>query len=218
MPKSPKCGECALTAIYHITHISNLTKIIQNGLWCDAQIRLQSFVSVGIAHPELKARRARTSVTAAAGGTLADYVPFYFANRTPMLYSLHTGYVLGYEGGQANIIYLVSSVERVAQGDRPWCFTNGHAVEVPLTNFFGTLDDLNQVDWPVIRHWSWKNTDDDPDRKRRKQAEFLVHQAFPWSWIEEIGVINATVRDQVTALLAGCTHLPPVTVRSNWYY
>jgi hypothetical protein len=207
-----------MTVIYHITHVNNLEQIIRcQGLWCDAQRVQQAFSCIGIAHQDLKNRRARTIVRAAVRGTLADYVPFYFANRSPMLYSIHTGFVEGYDSGQTSIIYLVSSVEQVVQGNRPWCFTNGHAVEA-MTDFFDDVGRLDQVDWPVIDHWSWKNTEEDPDRKRRKQAEFLVHQSFPWSWVESIGVINAQMEQKVAAILANVQHQPPIEVRPNWFY
>jgi ssDNA thymidine ADP-ribosyltransferase, DarT len=207
-----------MTQIYHITHVSNLERIITTkGLWCDAARVRQKFESVGIAHQTLKARRARTVVPVAAEGTLADYVPFYFANRSPMLYSIHTGHVEGYDGGQKDIVYLISSVERVAQGNRQWCFTDGHAVEA-VTKFFCVEADLNEVDWEVINYWSWKNTEEDPDRKRRKQAEFLIHEAFPWKWVDGIGVINAAVEKKVAKVLAMANHQPPVTLQPKWYY
>jgi hypothetical protein len=205
-----------MTSIYHITHLNNLERIIQaNGPWCDAERVRQQFESVGIAHQTLKDRRARTVV--AVGGTLADYVPFYFANRSPMLYSIHTGYVAGYDSGQKDIIYLLSTVERIAQGDRRWCFTDGHAVEA-LTQFFCDTAGLNQVDWAVIDHWSWKNTDQDPDRKRRKQAEFLIHLSLPWDWIEGIGVIDAAVGKKVATVTAKAKHKPPIIVQPKRYY
>jgi hypothetical protein len=207
-----------MTAIYHITHLSNLARIVQTkGLWCDAERVKQGFPCVGIAHQSLKDRRSGTAVLVAAGGNLADYVPFYFANRSPMLYSIHKGFVHGYEGGQKSIVYLVSSVERVVQGKRPWCFTDGHAVEA-MTSFCCDPAELSRVDWAVIEHWSWKDTDEDPDRKRRKQAEFLVHRSFPWSWVEEIGVIDEEVGRQVKTILAGAQHQPAVTIEPKWYY
>jgi hypothetical protein len=144
-------------------------------------------------------------------------VPFYFANRSPMLYSIHTGSVAGYDGGQKDIIYLVSSVEAVAKGQRPWCFTDGHAVEA-VSRFFCDVGSLNEVDWEVIEHWSWKNTDADPDRKRRKQAEFLVHQSFPWSLVEGIGVIDASTKAKVAAAMAQAKHQPTIAVQPKWYY
>jgi hypothetical protein len=209
------------TLIYHITHVNNLSRILQtNGLWCDAERVRQRFDSVGIAHEQLKERRARTRVgKVAAGGMLADYVPFYFANRSPMLYSIHTGYVAGYDGGQEKVVYLVSSVERVAQGDRRWCFTDGHAVEA-ITTFFDTLEELSQVDWSVIASWKWGNINTDPDRRRRKQAEFLVHQSFPWLWIEQIGVVNMAMKEHVQNILVreNAVYRPLVAVQQKWYY
>ena len=109
------------TPIYHITHVDNLPGIVQaGGLWCDAVRRRQGFPCVGIAHENLKARRSRKSVQdgsgrpIAAGGVLADYVPFYFANRSPMLCAVHYKKIVGYAGGQHDIVHLVSAVETVA--------------------------------------------------------------------------------------------------------
>lgn len=77
-----------MTDIYHITHISNLPSIIQHGgLYCDNLIPQRNLHPQGIAHQHIKERRARRIVNVAAGGTLADYVPFYFAPRSPMLYA-----------------------------------------------------------------------------------------------------------------------------------
>lgn len=212
--------------IYHITHIDNLERIIVcNGLWCDAERLRQGFQCVGIAHESLKVRRSRTpvrkrtGVPVAAGGVLADYVPFYFTNRSPMLFSIHRGYVVGYDGGQGSVLHLVSSVRRVIEGGCQWCFTDGHAVEA-MTEFYADQRDANKVDWSIVQSWSWKNTDGDPDRKRRKQAEFLVHQSFPWTWIERIGVIDGATKSHVERVMAvtGVEHRPAVEVQRRWYY
>jgi hypothetical protein len=131
--------------IYHITHLDNLARIIRtNGLWCDGERVRLGFDSVGIAHASLKTRRSQTPVPVAAEGTLNDYVPFYFAVRSPMLYSIHTGFVEGYDGGQKRVIYLVSSMEQVEKGDRKWCFTDGHAVE-SFTRFFDDRDKIDKI-------------------------------------------------------------------------
>lgn len=153
----------------------------------------------------------------AAKGTLADYVPFYFANRSPMLGSIHGGHVKGYDGGQGDVVYLTSTAQSVAQGDRQWCFTDGHAV-MRFSRFFDDLDDLAQVDWEVINHWSWQNREDDPDRKRRKQAEFLVYNSFPWHWTESMGVIDRATARRVQDILADCDHKPRIRVEKKWYY
>jgi len=158
-------------------------------------------------------------VVVAAGGTLDDYVPFYFTNRSPMLYAIHTGRVEKYAGGQEQVVYLVSTVQKIIESDRSWAFTDGHPVE-ELTEFYDNLDDLNKIDWRRIEHWSWRNTESDPDRKRRKQAEFLVYRSVPWNWFERIGVMNQAIARQVRRILdeTKVEHRPRVAVEPKWYY
>lgn len=165
----------------------------------------------------MKPVRDRAGRAIAAGGVLADYVPFYFANRSPMLYSIHRGNVVGYAGGQANVIYLVSTVETAVAGDRAWCFTDGHAVEA-ITEYYATTERLDIIDWEVIGARYWSNTEDDLDRKRRKQAEFLVHGYFPWDWFHRIGVIDQGRSQRVREIIAEALHQPEVTIESGWYY
>jgi hypothetical protein len=89
---------------------------------------------------------------------------------------------------------------------------------VSLSLFYNNLNALNELDWKVIESWSWHDTISDNDRRRRKQAEFLVKQHCPWQLIQEIGVINNAVRDQVAAMLEGSEHKPIVSVCRQWYY
>ena len=151
------------------------------------------------------------------GGVLADYVPFYFANRSPMLYVIHKGGVPDYQGTQDEIVYLVTSVAVVVAGDRPWCFTDGHAVE-EVTNFFTNTERLDKIDWGMIQNRSWASTEQDPDRKRRKQAEFLVYGSVPWSWFDRIGVIDQERLERVRGIIANAPHQPEVVVERGWYY
>jgi len=216
-----------MTPIFHITHLSNLPAIIrERGLWSDLETERRGLCQQGIAYPEIKERRKRRAVvslagkTVGAGGVVADYVPFYFANRSPMLYAVFSGSVAGYLGGERNVVYLVSSAERVTATSARWCFSNGHAAE-GITDFFDTLTDLPRVDRQIIQSWSWKDTLADPDRKRKKQAEFLVHERFLWEWVERIAVMDLELAQQVKELLAGAAdagHCPPVTTEPKWYY
>lgn len=212
------------TPIYHITNINNLARIVKTGrLWCDSERIRQGIPCVGIAHDHLKQRRLRTSVrdragrVVAAGGMLSDYVPFYFATRSPMLYSIHRGNIPGYVGGQADVVYLVSTVELVENGDRAWCFTDGHAVEA-MTEFHTSVERLDTIDWAIINDNRWSNTDHDLDRKRRKQAEFLVHGFVPWSWFHRVGVIDQEKSQQVREIIAEAEHQPEIRIQPRWYY
>jgi hypothetical protein len=116
-----------LTPIYHITHIDNLPGILrEGGLWSDAERLRRGLLVQSIAYQELKDHRSQRSVETLDGrpvaqaGELSDYVPFYFANRSPMLYAIHTGYVEGYTGGQADVVYLVSSWCTGSFPGMPW--------------------------------------------------------------------------------------------------
>lgn len=209
-----------MTDIYHMTHIKNLASIINaKGLWSDNERIRQQLPQVNIAYQELKARRRQTTIQVAAGGFLGDYVPFYFAPRTPMLYTIVRGNVPNVAIDQQDIIYLVSSVERVIQEDCQWCFTDGHAVE-QFSKFYTQHSDLRHLDWDVIQSRQWARTPEDPDRQRRKQAEFLVHQNFPLPWIRMIAVANNSTVQKVNQILAEYEHRPQVsiTVQRNWYY
>src|SRR4029079_3294236 len=100
-----------MTLIYHITHVRNLPSILeQGGLWCDGEAARQDLCATEIAHDHIKQRRARMPVTVGPGGSLADYVPFYFAPRSPMLYAIHQGGVDFYSEGQEEVLHLVGSV------------------------------------------------------------------------------------------------------------
>jgi len=156
-------------------------------------------------------------VTHGPGGVLHDYVPFYFAPRSPMLYSISRGKVVGYDGGQAPVIHLVTTAQQVQAMGLQFAFTDGHGI-MSLTNFFDDLDALDRVDWSIMRarQWAWANGDGDSGRRR--QAEFLIWHVLPWSAILEIGVINATMQRVVNGLLSTERHQPPVRVHQDWYY
>jgi ssDNA thymidine ADP-ribosyltransferase, DarT len=175
--------------------------------------------AVNIAYQDLKGRRSNTSVYVGAGGNLCDYVPFYFATRSPMLFAIMRGLVEGYAGGQAGVIYLVSSCEVIAQAGAHFVFTDGHAVK-RLTNQFEDLSELSQIDWPLMRARYWNDTDEDGDRKRRRQAEFLVRDFCPWRFIDSIGVRDEQCAIAVRNALveAGAPHCPDVKIKPDWYY
>ncbi len=198
--------------IYHITHINNLPSIIQHdGLFCDTLTSSYGLTPLGIAHQHIKQRRACREVPVAARGTLSDYVPFYFAPRSPMLYAIHKHQVKGYNGGQQDILHLVATIQRVSSSGLSFAFTDGHA-EVKMSRFFEHLSHL------VMTKKYWNDTQQDTDRKRRRQAEFLIYQRVPWSLIDTIGVMHARIGAQVQTILQATNHRPQVVVQQAWYY
>lgn len=200
--------------IYHITHVSNLPGIIASGgLICDRTAQDLNLVDIG--HDHIKGRRLRKPVLVGPGGTVGDYVPFYFAPLSPMLYAIFKNQVAGYTAGQQPVIYLCSSTEAVHAANCRWVFTEGHAV-MDYTDFFDDFKDLGKIDWPLMRARYWFDSDTYPDRKRRRQAEFLVHQFLPWNLVTKIVVYDAANAKVVANILKG--QPPPVEIERGWYY
>lgn len=206
------------TLIYHITHIDNLRLILETRrLLCHDRLSQTGKHPVNIAHQGIQARRAATLVPRGPGGTLHQYIPFYFAPRSPMLYALHRGYVVGYQGGQTSILHLVSSVQEMQESAHQFVFTDGHAT-MAFTNFYTESTDLKHVDWRLMKETYWQDTVDDPDRKRRRQAEFLVYNEVKWDAIIGIGVHNQQILTQTQAILNEFEQTSSVRVRRKWYY
>jgi hypothetical protein len=142
--------------IYHITHIHNLESIIsEGGLLAYNAMRAAKTQYTNIAYENIQDRRATTYVPCGRGGVLHDYVPFYFAPRSPMLYTINRGNVTNYTQGQAAVIHLVSSIENIESAGLDFVFTDGHAV-MTFTDFFDDLNYLGAIDWDVMesRYWT----------------------------------------------------------------
>jgi len=207
-----------MTSLFHITHLNNLVSIMEDGgLLCDSLLGEIKKSPFNIAFGHIKNRRARKAVSVASKGTLADYVPFYFAPRSPMLYTIHKGNVAKYQGGQETILHLVITIEEIVQSKIPYTFTDGHAV-MEISRFFDDLKYLDQVDWEVMQSRYWSDTRDDNDRRRRRQAEFLVYQFVPWNKIIEIGVMSHPMKAEVSKLISNQKHQPVVNLHPEWYY
>jgi len=186
-------------------------------IWCDSEIKTRSIETQGIAYEAIKQRRARRPVPTCQQGYLSDYVPFYFAPRSPMLYAIHCGTVENYQEGQSSVLHLVSKVETVIEKQLPFTFTNGHAEMMP-TEFYESLDDIDKIDWKLMKAEFWNDTEDDINRKWRRQAEFLVHNHFPIELVAGIGVVSEEIKSQVEEILRIFKKEITVAVLPQWYY
>lgn len=204
--------------LYRITHLDNLPHILaQGGIWCGNEMARQDLSFVSIGDKDLTHKRSVKPVSIAAGGTLNDYVPFYFCPRSVMLYLIERRHPSTYGGGQEPILHLVTDVDRVRATDTPCFFTNRQA----YIYYAQQIDDfsrLEELDWETLQSRDWQSTPEDPERQERKMAEFLAHRFVPWSCIVGIGVYSERYREDAVRLLAGADHLPKVQVVPKWYY
>lgn len=207
-----------MTPVWHITHLGNLSSIASSGaLCCDRRVREEGHAPQSIAYGHIKRRREQTQVSIAPFGTLSDYVPFYFCPRSPMLYAIHRGQVAGHAGGQQAIVHLELDAEAILAAGHACVHTDGNAASQPLA-FHESRFGFAGLSWEVIRSNDWRDTADDNDRKRRKQAEFLVHDHVPWDLVVRIGAFDNAALLAVQQALAGAQHRPAIECRPDWYY
>ncbi len=111
------------------------------------------------------------------------------------------------------IIYLCVPFREIESNGLPYVFTDGHAYS-KLTSFYQRKEDLGELDWEIILSSEWRNTEDDPDRKRRKQAELLVKGEVPVHCIRHIVVYDRATAKKVKALVSE-SNFPHIEVWTN---
>jgi len=198
--------------IFRITHFQNLSFILSNGIACRNGLPQDAnFVSIG--SYDIIEKRDKVNIGVNPKGTLSDYIPFYFAPRSPMLYSIRKGTICS----QEDIVYIVSKAEKIIALKVPFVFTDGHAL-IKLSNFYNQEKDLIHVDWKVMNRRYWNIEAADNDIKRRRMAEFLVYKHFP---VEAIGLIVTKSPDKMKQIMQILTNFGltiPVEVRQNWFF
>jgi len=138
------------TPLYHFTHISHLETVLAAGLRCDAAMQGTDELVNEVGNLDVKQRRRGRQVPVSPFGVTADYVPFYFAPRSPMMYAIHTGNVAQYSGGLDPLVYLVTTPEQAAAAGRAYVITDGNCASA-LTEFSADLADLDElVDWSIM--------------------------------------------------------------------
>lgn len=179
--------------IWRIIHRDNLQWILDHGLHCAGSLLLApDFVNIG--NPELIERRSRRVVPIEPGGTLSDYVPFYFTPFSPMLYNIHTGRGGVPRRSNEEIVILVSSLYHLKDLGIPFIFTNAHAYP-EWTDYYNDLRDLSRVDWALLQARDFTRDQNDLRKFERYQAEALVYKHLPVQGL--IGVICYTERLQL---------------------
>lgn len=202
--------------LLHFTAIDNLPGIIEHGLRADS---LDRGPVRECGQPSIKERRRIRQVPGPQGGVVADYVPFYFAPRSPMLFSILGGRVKEYGTDQTDLIYLATRLSRVAQHRLAWIATDRNAV-LGTAKFTSERERLAQhIDWAIMSDRYWGNTAEDGSRRERRMAELLVHHSVPWTVFSHVAACCGTRAAEVTTKLptiAGQT--PKVLVRPGWYF
>lgn len=186
-------------SIYRIVHRDNLEFILKNGLFASTHPdRDPDYIFIG--DRKLTSQRSSYSIPIAGHGNIGEYIAFYFFPQSPMLLNIQTGYRGVEKRSPEEIIYLGVKLQDIFQSSCQWIFTDGHAKN-KLSTFYNDSNDLDKIDWSLRTSSNWKNTEEDRDRQRRKQAEFLVRDFIPPSFISNMAVCNNAAYEYVSQVL-----------------
>lgn len=202
--------------IFRIVHTDNVRWILEHGIHCrNSPDQDPNYVNIG--NVSLIAKRSVHRVPIAPGGTLSDYVPFYFTPYSIMMYNIHTGYCGIPKQPNSDIVIFVSSLHRVQKSGLEFVFTNQHAYHSG-TDFYSDLADLKQIDWALLQSRNFKTSDADPGRPLRYQAEALIHRYMPLSALLGLVCFNDLVRQSIEAMAHNCGQIIPVKTIPKWYF
>lgn len=198
--------------IFRIVHRDNIGPVLRDGCHCRTTTAGQKYVEIG--NPDLIQKRVARTVPCSPGGTLSDYVPFYFTPYSPMLYNIKTGYNGIKQRPMRDIAILVSSLPHLQQCKIPFVFTDRHAY-LKTAQFSNDLADLNWIIWSTLQARDFKR--DDVDKFEKYQAEALVYKHVPLAAV--LGIVcydDATKTDVETqAAQAGVT--TRVLAQNKWF-
>ena len=207
------------TWVCHFTHVEHLASIVQHGLVCDSRAHEPGVLQIEVGNTGIKEGRGRRVVPVGPGGVVADYVPFYYAPRSPMMSSIHHGRVPTYTDGCDRLIYVVTSTQRLRELGLNVLGTDRH----PLKSVAVFADDDGDIaamtDWPLMSARYWANTPEDLSRRERRMAECLVHQVVPFHAILGLVAKSGAIRDEAAGVLAsmGVTWVQ-TAARPDWYF
>jgi hypothetical protein len=147
---------------YHMTHGSNLASIFASGALLSKNSLAALKVSIfDISNPDIQEWRSQKSIPQ-TNRSIHDYVPLYFGFKTPMVACV--------QGINEKIVFLRFSLNILELPEV--IISDGNArSDNTLFRSFSSPDDLVFLDVRTIHSVKYAN---DPEKKRRKQAELLV--------------------------------------------
>lgn len=158
--------------LFRMTHIENIPHILKYGI-THPESEFANVEYIGIGDQSIiETRKDKVLID---DKKIGDFIPFYFAKRTPMLLVVQTGYNGVSKVHPSNIVYCVSSIQKIIDSGNDFVFTDGHAInglstvhrKEEIENLFEIIDEK------AIKSNQWSD-ENDLDLKRRKEAELLL--------------------------------------------
>jgi hypothetical protein len=215
--------------LFHITAIANLPDICASGALLSKNLGASAGIAYqNIAYQGAQGARSVKPAPNPPGGVVHDYVPFYFAPRSPMLLAIDSGRVADCPCKQHDIVHFETTVDRVTAGDVPFVFYDRNATLL-WCKAYTDLGRLDAVAWELLTEMPrldgfckyWNTDSSNPryaDRMERRQAEFLVKDRVPLERVVRLGVIDNQRAEEVGAILVQHGLELPIEVKHEWYF
>jgi hypothetical protein len=202
--------------IFRITHRNNIPWILDNGLHCRNSGSVDpNFVQIGNA--DLISKRHHKKAKGPYGGTLSDYVPFYFTPLSPMFYNIKTGWNGITKRANDEIAICYSSLDELTKHGVKFIFTDRHAY-LEAAQAFTKISDLEQIDWKILQNRDFKRDTDDLGKVERYEAETLVRTLLPAKALRGIACVNASAAADIKTEVAKRSLSLPVETKPGWYF
>ena len=201
--------------IFRITHRDNVPWVLDNGMHARSGSRFDPNCR-NIGNVDLIDRRSRREVPVPPGGTLSDYVPFYFTPYSIMMYNIRTGYGVKQVPYDEIVIFVSTLAHVAAQGVR-FVFTNQHAYP-RMAGYFADLARLDEIDWPLLQSRDFQHDPDDPGKKERYQAEALMWKHVPLKALQGVCCYTWTVEERIQAEIERRGVALKVARQPSWYF
>ena len=199
--------------LYRMTHIENIPHVLQYGITHrNSPNANENFIPIGDNSLIIR----RNSKVLNNGKLLGDYIPFYFGVKSPMLFVIQRGFNEVNRTPPENIVYCVTSVAEIIDSGLDFIFTDGHAIDSFSTEY--PKNQINNIetilDYRAINNPVWVD-ENDLDKKRRKEAEFLLEHDLPCKHILGYICYNEEARFR---LIDFGVNVDKIVVRPNYYF
>lgn len=199
--------------LFRMTHIENIPHILQFGIThSSSQNANPNYISIG----DSGLINTRNLTLLENGRCLGDYIPFYFWYKMPMLYVIQKGFNDLNTVNVEEIVYCISTVQKIIDSRLEFVFTDGHAVNrfssMYTSNEIKNIDKILDIKAIKAKYW---NDGNDLDKKRRKEAEFLVLGDIPESVIQAYVTYNTDIKNRLTTL---GINADKISVKPDFYF
>lgn len=205
-------GKYRARCAYHFTALENLESILDCGLLATNMKDQANIPHRDVANPDIQQRRNAMEVPGSGGLCVHDFVPFYFAQRTPMLLAV----INQKNVDQEEILYFEISLISLEQREDVF-FTDASANTVDPPNFYNLRDatELKRLNWELIDSKKWKF---EGEEKQQRMAELLIPRSVLVKHFCRIIACEARVASTVRSILQSRGMDYPVVVATSFPY